>query len=84
MRRGVRRLVAFAALLRSAASKHAASKHAVATLLTTQPSAKTDGWSPRSVKAARRNTETCASGTALCAILVLAATIRERAGRAGN
>jgi hypothetical protein len=48
-------------------------KDAVAVLLTTKPSGKADGWSPRSVKA---TAEACSAGPSLCAVLVLRATVR--------
>jgi hypothetical protein len=63
-------------LLLLAALHHAAAKDAVAVLLTTQPSGKADGWSPRSVKAGKA-TEACAAGPSLCAVLVLRATVRK-------
>ena len=52
---------------------HAAS--AVAVLLTTKPSGKSDGWNPRSVKAAA-SSNACAAGVSLCAVLVLRDTVR--------
>ena len=52
---------------------HAAS--AVAVLLTTKPSGKSDGWNPRSVKAAD-SSNACAAGVSLCAVLVLRDTVR--------
>ena len=48
---------------------------AVAVLLTTKPSGKSDGWNPRSVKAAD-SSNACAAGVSLCAVLVLRDTVR--------
>ena len=44
-------------------------------LLTTKPSGKSDGWNPRSVKAAD-SSNACAAGVSLCAVLVLRDTVR--------
>mmetsp|Transcript_33154 Transcript_33154/g.105832 ORF Transcript_33154/g.105832 Transcript_33154/m.105832 type:complete len:454 (+) Transcript_33154:145-1506(+) len=45
---------------------------AVAVLLTTEPSRKGDGWTPRSVRVKDRR---CAAGPTLCAVLVLRHTV---------
>ncbi|KAH8044316.1 hypothetical protein JL720_17106 [Aureococcus anophagefferens] len=58
--------------VRPPAVAHAASAVAV---LTTKPSGKSDGWNPRSVKAAD-SSNACAAGVSLCAVLVLRDTVR--------
>ena len=52
---------------------------AVATLLTTAPSAKNDGWTPRSV-GKKEQGDMCPRSKAVCAVLVLADSVRRLGG----
>ena len=52
---------------------------AIATLLTTMPSAKNDGWAPRSVGKKEKG-DMCPRSRAVCAVLVLADSVRRLGG----
>jgi hypothetical protein len=52
---------------------------AVATLLTTMPSSKNDGWTPRSV-GKKEQGDMCPRSKAVCAVLVLADSVRRLGG----